>query len=110
MNNLELPEIGLGTEVVDRLGRSLGKVTAVHPGYVVVERGWFLPIVLYIPREAIAVEGRRARVGVTREEAFELGWQWEPGTIPYGTEPPPRQPVPAPPATTSAPGHVEQPQ
>jgi hypothetical protein len=107
MNDVELPDVGLGTEVLDRQGRSLGKVTAVHPGYVVVERGWLLPAVLYIPRDVITVEGSKARVGVTREEAFELGWQWEPGTIPFGTEPPPREPVPLPPAPPRAPGHAE---
>lgn len=107
MNDVELPEVRLGTEVLDRQGRSLGTVTAVHPGYVVVERGWLFPAVLYVPREAIAVEKRKARVGVTREEAFELGWQWEPGTIPFGTEPPPREPVPVPPATTRAQEHAE---
>ncbi len=104
MEDIELPEVSLGIEVVDRNERSLGRVTAVHPGYVVVERGRLFRTVLYIPREALAVERNRARVGITREEALDLGWQWEPGTIPYGTDPPPHVPIPPPPA--GAPGEV----
>jgi len=110
VDRFDSPEVEVGWEVRDRRGKSLGKVISIRPGYVVVERGLLFRTVLYVPNEAlIADQYGRVRVGVTASEALDLGWQWEPGTIPFGTEPLPREPLSVPPETASAPGNVERP-
>lgn len=69
----------IGTEVYGADGGELGKVVAVHANHVVVEKGFFFPSNTFIPFEAIAtVDGNRAYLNVTKDEALNRGWDIEP--------------------------------
>ena len=68
-------------------GEKVGKVIAVEPSYVVVEKGFFFPTDYYIPLSAIAnVEDGRIYLNVTKDAALNQGWDAEPaGTAEYAT-------------------------
>jgi hypothetical protein len=64
-----------GNEVFGSEGDKLGKIVAVHPTYIVVEKGFFFPMDYYIPMEAIAsFDGERVVLSVTKNEALENDW------------------------------------
>lgn len=68
-----------GTEVVGADGDKVGKVIAVHPDYVVVEKGFFFPTDYFIPTSAIAnYDGDKAYLAVTKDEALNSGWDMQP--------------------------------
>ncbi|MDQ3779209.1 MAG: hypothetical protein M3354_01490 [Chloroflexota bacterium] len=57
----------------------LGKVTAVHPGYLVVEKGFFFPTDYYLPTSAVAnSEDDKIYLTVTKDAALNQGWEVEP--------------------------------
>jgi len=75
--------ITVGTEVFGADGEKVGEVVAVHPAYVVVEKGLVFPTDVFVPRAAAAFAGDRLTLTVTKEEALRQGWD-EP---PPGTDP-----------------------
>jgi hypothetical protein len=69
----------VGADVVGSDGGKIGEVIAVHPKYIVVEKGFMIPSDLYIPREEIAEESpKRIRLKVTHDQARHEGWSTEP--------------------------------
>jgi uncharacterized protein (TIGR02271 family) len=68
-----------GTEVIAADGDKVGKVVAVDPAYVVVEKGFFFPTDYYIPTSAIAnYDGDKVYLAVTKDEALNQGWDQQP--------------------------------
>lgn len=75
--------ITVGTGVFADDGEKVGEVAAVHPAYLVVERGLILPEVFYVPRDAYRAQGDRLVLGVAAAAIERQGW----GTPPAGTDP-----------------------
>jgi hypothetical protein len=68
-----------GDEVYGGDGGKVGKVVAVRPRYVVVEKGFFFPTDYYVPTSAISTyDGNRIYLTVTKDEALNQGWDQEP--------------------------------
>lgn len=64
-----------GVEVFGAEGDKVGKIVAVHPSYVVVEKGFFFPTDYYIPHTAIAnFDGENAYLAVTKDQALNQEW------------------------------------
>ena len=69
----------VGTEVRAANGEKIGEVVAVHPVYIVVEKGLLLPDDLYIPRSALARgEGDALVVAVASDDVGRQGWNAPP--------------------------------
>ena len=68
-----------GSDVYGSDGEKLGKVIAVHPGYLVVEKGFFFPTDYYIPTSAVAnAEDDKIYLTSTKDAALNQGWEVEP--------------------------------
>jgi hypothetical protein len=68
-----------GDEVFGGDGGKVGKIVAVRPRYVVVEKGFFFPTDYYVPTSAIATyDGNKVYLTVTKDEALNQGWDQEP--------------------------------
>jgi uncharacterized protein (TIGR02271 family) len=64
-----------GADVYGAEGDKIGKIVAVHPTYVVVEKGFFFPTDYQIPRAAIAtVDGDDVYLAVTKDQALNQQW------------------------------------
>jgi len=64
-----------GMTVYGADGDKVGKVVAVDPNYIVVEKGFFFPTDFYIPTSAIAsVDDDNIYLTVSKEEALNQGW------------------------------------
>jgi hypothetical protein len=70
--------ITVGTEVFTADGEKVGEVVAVHPAYVVVEKGLLFPTDVYVPREVAAFDGERLTLSVTKDQALRRGWDEPP--------------------------------
>ena len=72
-------EIMTGADVLGSDREKVGTVAEVHPGYVVVEKGFFFPTDYYIPRDAVAsIDGHRVYLAVTKDAALQRGWDARP--------------------------------
>lgn len=71
-------DVTIGTEVFASDGEKIGEVAAVHPAYVVVERGLLFPDDFYVPRSAIRVDGDRLTLGIASGELDRQGWNEPP--------------------------------
>ena len=66
----------VGTDVVSADGEKVGEIVAVHPAYVIVERGLRFPSDTYVPRSALREsDSDRTTLIVTKEEALRLRWE-----------------------------------
>src|SRR5687767_4252024 len=64
-----------GMTVYGADGEKVGKVVAVDPGFVVVEKGFFFPTDYYIPSSAIAnATEDEIYLTVSKDEALNQGW------------------------------------
>src|SRR4029453_17666690 len=60
-------------------GDKVGTVSAIYPGYIVVEKGFFFPTDYYIPMSAIAsYDTGRVYLNVSRDAALGRGWDVRP--------------------------------
>jgi uncharacterized protein (TIGR02271 family) len=82
-----------GADVYGAEGDKVGKIVAVHPSTIVVEKGFFFPTDYNIPRSAIAnIQGDEVYLGVTKEQALNQQWDQYTGTGTYvGTDTIPTQ-------------------
>jgi uncharacterized protein (TIGR02271 family) len=79
-------EILTGAEVFGSDGEKVGTVSAVYPGYIVVEKGFFFPTDYYIPRSAIAsYDSDRVYLTVTKDAALGRGWDTLPTDLETAT-------------------------
>jgi uncharacterized protein (TIGR02271 family) len=73
-----------GADVYGAEGDKVGKIVAVHPSTIVVEKGFFFPTDYNIPRSAIAnIQGDDVYLGVTKEQALNQQWDQYTGTGAY---------------------------
>ena len=79
---MERWDIHQGDDVYGIDGEKIGTVTAVQPGFVVVERGHFFPTTYYVPAETVATRGDGAvHLAVTTprpmtsDTCLHLAWQ-----------------------------------
>lgn len=71
-------DVTVGTEVFASDGEKFGEVAAVHPDYVVVERGLLFPDDFYVPRAMVRADGDRLGVAVASGELDRQGWEEPP--------------------------------
>jgi uncharacterized protein (TIGR02271 family) len=75
-----------GMTVYGADGDKVGKVVAVDPAYVVVEKGFFFPTDYYIPLSAIASATEdELYLTVSKAEALRQEWDRVPATTGYAT-------------------------
>src|SRR5215208_5127849 len=68
-----------GAEVYGADGDKVGTVSAVYPGYVIVEKGFFFPTDYYIPMSAVAsYDTDRIYLSVSKDAALGRGWDVRP--------------------------------
>ena len=92
-------EIPLGATVEGADHACFGHVAGAYRNYLIVERGFFLPIDYYVPMRAVrGVDGETVTLGVSRDVALTQGWEYPPFTS--GTSRPP-----APRSGPAAPSH-----
>ncbi len=76
--------IAEGTDVVGINGDKVGEVVAVHPNYIVVEKGFFFPTDYYIPTSAINnYDGDKVYLTVSKDDALNQGWDTVPAEGTY---------------------------
>ena len=81
-------EIRLGATVEGADHARFGHVAGTYRNYLIVERGFFLPIDYYVPMGAVRnVDGAIVTLGVSRDVALTQGWEHPPFTS--GTVRPP---------------------
>src|SRR5215218_9701923 len=69
----------VGAEVFGADGDKVGTVSAVYPGYIIVEKGLFFPTDYYIPMSAIAsYDTDRVYLTVSKDAALDQGWDVRP--------------------------------
>jgi uncharacterized protein (TIGR02271 family) len=75
-----------GMTVFGSDGDKVGKIVAVDPSYIVVEKGFFFPTDYYIPTSAIAnMDDDNIYLTVSKDEALNQGWD-QPLTSTAGDE------------------------
>ncbi len=68
-----------GDEVFGGDGGKVGKIVAVRPNFLVVEKGFFFPTDYYVPTSAVSTyESNKIYLTVTKDEALNQGWDKEP--------------------------------
>jgi uncharacterized protein (TIGR02271 family) len=68
-----------GAEVYGADGDKVGTVSAVYPGYIVVEKGLFFPTDYYIPMSAVAsYDTDQVYLNVSKDAALGRGWDVRP--------------------------------
>jgi hypothetical protein len=73
------PELAVGDAVFGAEGDKVGKILALQPGYLVVEKGFFFPTDYYIPLAAVARSGDgEVYLNVSKEQALNQGWDRRP--------------------------------
>jgi hypothetical protein len=63
-------EARVGQPVIGRAGARIGRVDAVFVDYLLVRSAGLLPVDLYVPRSAIAVQDDAVRVETDASEAY----------------------------------------
>ena len=75
----EVRENLVGAEVFGTDGDKVGTVSAVYPGYIIVEKGFFFPTDYYIPVNAIAsYDADRVYLTVSKDAALGRDWDIRP--------------------------------
>src|SRR5918994_4636632 len=68
-----------GAEVYGADGDKVGTVSAIYPGYIIVEKGFFFPTDYYIPMSAVAsYDADRVYLTVSKDAALGRGWDVRP--------------------------------
>lgn len=74
--------IKIGQDVIGSDGKKIGEVVDVLDDHIIVERGFFNPEDVYVPKiEISSFDEYHLRLRVTRDEAMRAGWEHEPGDV-----------------------------
>lgn len=69
----------VGLDVVGSCGHKIGEVVDVRPDHLVVEKGFFVPEDVYIPKSAIAsADEHHLTLNVSRDTLEHSGWETDP--------------------------------
>lgn len=72
--------IKIGQDVICSDGNKIGEVVDVLDDHLVVEKGFFNPEDIYVPKSEISsFDDYHLRLRVSRDEALQSGWEQEPG-------------------------------
>ncbi len=72
-------DIEVGTDVLCCGGNKLGEVVAVKDDYIVVEKGFFMPEDVFVPKSAISdLDDHALHLNVSKNQALHSGWDEEP--------------------------------
>jgi hypothetical protein len=75
-------QIEVGTDVICTGGTKLGEVVAVKDDYIVVEKGFFMPEDVFVPKSAIDHYDEHAlTLNVSKDKALHSGWDEDPEGI-----------------------------
>lgn len=78
----EVFTIRIGQDVLGKCGNKIGEVVDVRDEYVVVEKGFFNPEDVYIPKNEIeSFDEYHLKLAVSREESEKSGWDVEPDDL-----------------------------
>ena len=61
----------VGWPVIGSSGKRIGRVEAVFADYLLVRTGGLLPVDLYLPTDAITIDGEHVQVDASGAEAYE---------------------------------------
>lgn len=71
--------VEVGLDVVGSCGHKIGEVVDVRPDHLIVEKGFFVPEDVYVPKSAIAkADEHYLTLNVTREASEHSGWDTDP--------------------------------
>ena len=71
--------VDVGIDVVGSCGHKIGEVVDVRDDYLVVEKGFFMPEDVFVPKSAIAdVDPHHLRLNVTKDTADHSHWDEDP--------------------------------
>lgn len=71
--------VEVGLDVMGSCGHKIGEVVDVRPDYLVVEKGFFVPEDVYVPKTAIAkADEHHLTLNVTRAKSEHSGWDRDP--------------------------------
>lgn len=71
--------IDVGVDVVGSCGHKVGEVVDIRDEYVVVEKGFFMPEDVFVPKTAIARVGEHSlKLNVSKDVATHCGWDEDP--------------------------------
>ena len=74
--------IRIGQDVIGKCGNKIGEVVDVRDDYVVVEKGFFNPVDIYVPKnEIISFDQYHLKLRLTRDESDHAGWENAPAEI-----------------------------
>lgn len=74
--------VDVGVDVICSSGHKLGEVVDVRDKHVVVEKGFFMPEDVFVPKSAIAgVDEHHLRLNVTRDMVNHSHWDEDPEEI-----------------------------
>ena len=72
-------DIEVGVDVICTGGSKLGEVVAVKDDYIVVEKGFFMPEDVFVPKSAIDhYDEHELTLNVSKDKALHSGWDEEP--------------------------------
>jgi hypothetical protein len=72
-------DIEVGTDVLCTGGNKLGEVVAIKDDYIVVEKGFFMPEDVFVPKSAISdLDEHALHLNVSKSEALHSGWDEDP--------------------------------
>jgi hypothetical protein len=75
-----------GTDVIGTCGHKVGEVMDIQGDYLVVEKGFFNPCDLYVPKSAIASKDKHGlHLNMSKHDVEDAGWDCEPGEVNTGT-------------------------
>ncbi len=74
-------EIHIGQDVLGSCGNKIGEVVDVRDDYIVVEKGFFNPEDIYIPKDTIDSHNEHhLTLSISRDASNHAGWEEEPDT------------------------------
>lgn len=82
-------DIPLGATVIGSDDARFGQVAGIYHGYMIVERGFFMPIDYYVPVQAVqSISDTQVTLAVPRDVALTQGWERPPFTSDFGSHHP----------------------
>lgn len=71
--------IKIGQDVIGSCGNKIGEVVDVRDDYLVVEKGFFTPEDIYVPKETISsFDEHHLKLNVSRDASSHAGWEDDP--------------------------------
>lgn len=75
--------VDVGIDVVGSCGHKIGEVVDVRDDYLVVEKGFFIPEDVFVPKSAIAdIDPHHLKLNVTKDTADHSHWDEDPEDSP----------------------------